>query len=52
MTATQQTEREELIEALMYHNREASRLPAHFVDRKAKIHQQINELLTLLELAP
>lgn len=45
-------ERAEIIAALIEHNRTAMRLPAHFVDRKAAIHAQINALLTMLEATP
>ncbi len=42
--------REELTDALASLSIEAGRLPRHFVERKAMLHAQIDQLLTLLEL--
>lgn len=40
----------ELREAITGHAAAAARIPRHWVDRKAKAHERINELLDQLEL--
>ena len=47
---TDDTTREELIEAIQHLNASAKRLPAHYIDRRAGIHRRINVLLTELQL--
>lgn len=41
--------RDEIIEALHYHNASAKRCPRHWVDRLAGIHARMNDLLDELE---
>jgi hypothetical protein len=41
--------REELCEAITNMARTASRLPVHWTERKAKLHQRINDMLSDLE---
>lgn len=42
-------DRNDLVEALLHHNRTAQRIPTHWVKDKARIHQRLNDLLTELE---
>jgi len=44
--------RAEIQEALTSMAATAARMPAHWAERKAAIHKQINQLLTDLENAP
>ena len=51
MTATvDHADRLELTEAITHLAATAARMPAHWVDRKAMLHDRINELLDLLDL--
>lgn len=42
--------REDIIEALLHHNRTARRCPRHWVDRLAGIHARLNDLLDQLDI--
>jgi hypothetical protein len=42
--------RADLIEALLYHNTIARRLPRHHVDKLAAIHAKMNDLLDMLDI--
>ena len=42
--------RDELTEAITHLAASSARLPAHWVDRKATLHERINELLDILDL--
>lgn len=44
--------REEVAEALTHLARKASRVPAHWTDRKAAIHAAMNDLLDQYEAMP
>lgn len=44
--------RDEIEEAICYHNRYAMKMPAHWVDRKRAAHQRINDLLDQWETTP
>jgi hypothetical protein len=46
---TDETTAEELREAITNLARTASRCPSHWTERKAKMHERINALLTELE---
>lgn len=46
---TDNTSADELREAITWLARDAARLPAHFVERKAAAHKRIDALLTELE---
>jgi hypothetical protein len=42
--------RADLIEALLYHNTIARRLPRHHVDKLTAIHAKMNDLLDMLDI--
>lgn len=44
-------DRADLEEAIRHLAATAARLPSHFVDKRAELHDRINVLLTLRELA-
>lgn len=45
ITADQPTTRAEIEAAIVEHNRTLSRMPAHWADRRASLHDKINALL-------
>lgn len=45
------SEREELAEAITHLGATAARIPIHWVERKALMHQRINDLLDLWQRA-
>lgn len=49
LLAVRDYDRLDLIEALLHHNATAMRIPAHWVDDKAKIHKRLDDLLYELE---
>lgn len=57
MTTTQQVtspepSRDEIAEAITNMAHTAARMPAHWVDKRAALHDQINALLDQLERTP
>lgn len=51
VVADQPTTRAEIEAAITEHNRTLSRMPAHWADRRASIHNKINQLLSQWEAA-